>query len=596
MNKDLKAKLKNLPSKPGVYIFKDKSGGFVYIGKAVNLNHRVRSYFQSNKNLEPDKRIMIPKITDIATIVVGNEVEALLLEQTLIKEHRPEHNIRFRDDKSYQYIRIDYADDFPKIHTTREVREDGSEYFGPFTDGYALKQTVKLLNKLFPFRDCNDEIHADNFRKSRERPCLRYHLKKCLAPCIGAVDKETYNTAIRNCELFLQGKQTKILRNLKDQMRLASDEKRFEDAAVLRNHIQSIEYIITKQRVISPQMLNQDIVSLAWNKHLIAINLFIVREGKLIGKENFLLEGRSKKEAVSSFIKNYYKLRKDLPKEIILPILPDDKVVILKWLAKKGSTKFLLPKRGKKKQLQILGETNAQKYLDDHVRKEGASRAKSSEALLKLSKAINVKDLSRIECYDISNISGQYATGSMAVFTKGESDKSQYRRFKIKEFTTPDDPGMMKEMIGRRFRKKKEAIWPHPNLIILDGGKGQLGVIRKELDALDVNIPLIALAKKNEEIFVPGKARPVVLPRESPALYLIERIRDEAHRAAIGYHRQLRSKIVSSTLDDIPGIGPKTKKKLLQEFGSVRAIKKTPESTLVKIVGKKTAKNLKLNL
>lgn len=589
--------LKSLPQKPGVYIFKDQRGRILYIGKAQNIKKRVSSYFQKSKDLWPNKRSMIEKIESIDYIITFSETEALLLENNLIKKYRPRYNIVFKDDKQYKYIKIDYTDDFPRLYTVRKIEKGPASYFGPFTDGLALKQTLQLLRKLFPFRDCNQNIFVDNMHELKRKACLRYHIKRCLGPCIGKVSKEEYNQVIRSCLLFLQGKQEKIIKNLKRQMKKAAQKQDFEHAAILRDQVKNIEKIIAKQIIISPKPLSQDVISFIKNERAAYFNLFAIREGKLLGKENFTLKipQQSKNEEIlSSFIKHYYSETKDLPKEIILPNEMEEKESIEKWLkqlAAPGKIKITIAKKGRKKRLIQMGIEN----IKSEIKKR--KKDKNKNGLDELAKTLGLKKApKRIECYDISFLFGKEACGSMVVFENNQIKKSEYRRFKIRNPDLKDDLGMLKEVLTRRFSmaKEKGKSWSRPDLIVIDGGKGQLFMTLKVLAKLKLDIPAIALAKKEEKIYLPQERKPVILPRSSKALHLLQQIRDESHRFAISYHRKLRKKrSLASFLDQIKGIGPKRKKDLILTFRSPEKIRKAKEKDLEKIVGKKIAKAIK---
>ena len=427
--------IQNLPQKCGVYIFKDQENKILYIGKAAKIKTRVSSYFQKSKFLSEEKKILVQKVKRIDYIITDSEIEALLLESNLIKQYKPIFNISLKDDKQYKYIKIDYADDFPKIYTVRKITPGPASYYGPFTDAFAVKQTLTLLSKLFPFRNCNQNILVNTNKKSNQKVCLRYHIKRCPGPCAGKISKDAYNLLIRKCQLFLQGKQNKIISNLKSQMEKAACKRQFEKAALLRNQINDLKKIIAEQKIISQKPLDQDIISYFGKAHDLIINLFVVREGKLIGKENFRLKSpknASPEEILSAFVKQYYNSCYHIPKEIILQNYLHDQNLICAWLDQKSKrkVKFTIPKSGKKKKLIELGIKNAKTYLtNSEISKEtsGPKALKSLTSLLKLKKSPL-----RIECFDISNIQGHLATGGMVVFEKGLPKKQEYRRFKIK--------------------------------------------------------------------------------------------------------------------------------------------------------------------
>lgn len=545
MNKRLANQLKIIPRKTGIYIFKDSSGNILYIGKAKNIKKRVKSYFDRINSLSIDKKMMVGRISNIDYISVGSEYEAFLLESNLIKKYKPRYNVILKDDKNYLFIKIDYQDDFPKIYTTRKIERGRASYFGPFTDGQAVKQTLNLIRKMFPYRDCNQNIYDDNNIELKKKACLKYHIKKCLAPCIGAVSKDEYNRIIRKCELFLLGKRSTLVEKLKNEMLKASDKKNYEEAASLRNQIEAIKKITAKQVIISAKKENQDYISFVANKNKAFINLFIVREGKLIGKENFtmnIMKGNDDVEIITNFIKQYYPTATDMPKEIISQEkIPSEKKLSL-FLSRKFNKKIIISRayRGKRKSVIEMGKQNAQNYMEKML---GALGQKDIyKTLKKIKNIFSLENIPRrIECFDISNIQGKLATGSMVVFLNGVSDKKEYRRFKIKTVASANDVEMMREVILRRLKNKQ---WKYPDLIVLDGGRPQFNIIEKELKNIKIRIPMIALAKKEEEIYFDKYKKPFKLSKNSEELKLLQRIRDDAHRFAIRYHKILRKKKV----------------------------------------------------
>ncbi len=595
-----KATIKNIPNKPGVYLFKDAKKQILYVGKAKDLKKRLNSYFQNTASLALDKIKMLNQANNIDYILTSNELEALLLESNLIKQHRPKYNIILKDDKNYKYIKIDYQDSFPKIYSVRKIEKGPAQYFGPFTDGYAVNQTLDLIQKVFKYRDCEKDFtrrsseqrtQAGLNKKFGQRACLKYHIKRCLAPCIGKVTKEEYDQTIRQCELFLKGKQNQVAKDLEEKMTQESANKNFERAARLRDRLKDIKTIIKKQIVISPKQENQDYISLYRKENDFVINLFIVREGKLIGKENFLLKANSdsnNSELLESFIKQYYQKQLDRPEELILPETINDQDLIEKWL----KLTITIPSIGKKKQMLDLGIKNAIEYTR---RKFNGSIIGEKISILKsLQKILNLNTLpDRIECYDISNIQGKIATGSMVVFENGMSSKKEYRLFKIKTVFQANDVAMIKEVLERRVHND----WPTPDLIIIDGGKPQINAALEILGEHNWQTSLISLAKRFEEIYTPNTEKPINLPRDSKELHLLQQIRDEAHRFAITYHKKLRSKkSIISSLDEIQGLGPKYKKNLLLKFGNIDNIKKASIKELTKASNKKVAQQIKQSL
>ncbi|MDD3887593.1 MAG: excinuclease ABC subunit UvrC [Patescibacteria group bacterium] len=582
-----KATIKNIPNKPGVYLFRDAKKQILYVGKAKDLKKRLNSYFQNANSLALDKIKMVNQAKTIDYILTTNELEALLLESNLIKQHRPKYNVILKDDKNYKYIKIDYQDNFPKIYSVRKIEKGPAQYFGPFTDGYAVNQTLDLLQKIFKYRDCEKDLN----KKFGQRECLKYHIKRCLAPCIGKVTKEEYDQTIRQCELFLKGKQNQIAKNLEEKMKQESANKNFERAAKLRDRLKDINTIIKKQIIISTKQENQDYISLYRKDTDFIINLFIVREGKLIGKEDFLLKAdfnTNNSELLESFIKQYYQKQTDRPKELILPETINDQDLIEKWL----KLTITIPSIGKKKQMLDLGIKNAIEYSKRKF--DNSAVGEKISILSNLQKILNLNSLpNRIECYDISNIQGKEATGSMVVFQNGFPSKKEYRLFKIKTVFQANDVAMIKEVLERRVHNS----WPSPNLIIIDGGKPQINAALQVLGEHNWQTSLISLAKRFEEIHTLNNQDPIKLPAESKELHLLQQIRDEAHRFAITYHKKLRSKkSIISSLDEIQGLGPKYKKSLLLKFGNIENIKNASLEELTKASNKKIAQLIKQNL
>lgn len=582
--------IKNIPHKPGVYLFKDSKKQVLYVGKAKDLKKRFFSYFQKTSSLAPDKLKMLKQASHYDYIITSNELEALLLESNLIKQHRPKYNVILKDDKNYKYIKIDYQDDFPKIYSVRKIEKGPAQYFGPFTDGYAVNQTLDLLQKIFRYRDCAKDFNKKMLNtKFDQRACLKFHIKRCLAPCIGKISKQEYDQTIHQCELFLKGRQNQIVKNLEKQMQQASLNTNFEQAAKLRDQLSDIKTIIKKQKVISTKQENQDYISIyRQNKQKCTINVFIVREGKLIGKENFPLKtdfNANNSELLESFIKQYYQKQTDHPQELIIPETINDQNLLEKWL----KLKIIVPNKGKKKQLLDLGIKNAIEYSKRKF--EQSLDGQKLEILKNLKEKLNLPNLpNRIECYDISNIQGKNATGSMIVFTNGLPNKKEYRLFKIKTVLQANDVAMIKEILTRRVHNN----WPNPDLIIIDGGKPQINAAQQVISEHNFSTSLISLAKRFEEIFALNTQQPIKLPNDSKELHLLQQIRDEAHRFAITYHRKLHAKISQkSALDEIKGLGPKYKKVLLTRFGSIENIKKASQEEIAKTSNKKIAQLIK---
>ncbi len=582
--------LNSLPHKPGIYLMKDAEGTILYVGKAISLYNRVRSYFQESTDLSPKNRSMVAKVDDIEFLVVRNEVEALVLESNYIKQYRPKYNVLLRDDKSYPYIKVSLTEDFPRVYRVRSFQRDGNRYFGPYTNSGAVDATLDLLNKLFSFRTCRYD--ASNWAPPREgeppagwkqkllaRPCTQYYIHRCIAPCVAYATREEYDVVIRQVILFLEGKHEEVVKSLQERMQKAAEELNFEEAARIRDRIKAVEQVLEKQRIIHTEgQDDQDVIALASSEDETCAQVFFFRSGKLVGREFFILQGTrdsSSGEVMSSFLQQFYESSPHVPAEIIAEVEPDDRAVMLQWLKEKrgASVTMTVPKRGEKLRLVEMVKQNAKEVLEQQRIKWLTDSQKTQLALEELQEALNLAaPPQRIECYDISNTQGTNSVGAMVVFEAGRPKNSEYRRFKIKSVEGPDDFASHQEVLRRRFRAAS-GDWAMPNLIIIDGGKGQLSAAMEVLQELHIDVPTVGLAKENEEIFTPGSPDPIILPRSSQGLYLVQRIRDEAHRFGITYHRKLRSdRTFKSVLDEIPGIGPKRKKALMKHFGSIRAI------------------------
>ncbi|GLI19704.1 UvrABC system protein C [Tepidanaerobacter syntrophicus] len=574
-------KIAEFPEKPGVYIMKDKRGRIIYIGKAVSLKNRVRSYFQSPKNLPVKVASMVPKIENIEYIVTDSEVEALILECNLIKFNRPKYNILLRDDKQYPYIKIATSQPFPRLEVVRRVKKDGARYFGPYADVGAMREAIDVINKVFPIRSCKKDLSQVPLK---ERPCLNYYIKRCLAPCQGSVEQEEYDEMIKNIIMFLEGKQETLIKQLREKMEEEAAKLDFEKAAILRDQISALQKVLEEQKIVSTDMTDQDIIAMARGIDTVCIQVFFVREGKLVEREPFILsntKGAERKEILTAFVKQFYNNTNFIPKEIIIEEEIDDKTTIQEWLyGKKGSKVYIsIPKRGEKKKLAEMVAENARIYLEQIENKDEREKLKNMQALEELQKYLGLKDIPhRIEAFDISNTQGTESVASMVVFEEGQPKKEDYRKFKIKTVEGPNDFESMREVIFRRFKRAilgDEKFNNLPDLLLIDGGKGQLRYVREALRELGLeSIFTIGLAKEFEHIFVEGKEEPIVLPEDSEALYLVQRVRDEAHRFAITFHRSLRSKRnLKSALDDIPGIGKARRLALFKTFGSLEGIR-----------------------
>ncbi|MBE8949935.1 MAG: excinuclease ABC subunit UvrC [Quinella sp. 3Q1] len=558
----LQEKLKTLPDAPGVYLMKDARGKIIYVGKARVLKNRVRQYFQANKNHGAKVKAMVAKIADFETIITASEVEALILECNLIKKHRPRYNISLKDDKSYPYLRLT-AEDFPRIILTRRIIHDGSRYFGPYTSGLAVKETLQLLRKIFPLRTCK------TFAK---RPCLEFHIKRCLAPCAEKISCEDYLQIVKAAEKFLEGRTAQIERTLAAQMNEAAQTLNFELAARLRDILAAIRKVTEKQKIVSDTG-DADAIGLARLNGETCAQIFFIRDGKVTGRENFLLSGAADEtdaQAVTEFIKQYYSRAQISAAEILLPVaLPEDDLKILgEWLG----AKLIEPKRGVKRSLVEMANQNAEKFLSEESARRQFKDAQTVGAVEELKNFLNLPRLPRrMECFDISHIQGAETVASMVVFKDGAPDKKKYRRYKIR--TTegkPDDFLSMREVTSRRYGSADDL----PDLIVIDGGLGQLNSALEIIRGAGHQVPVVGLAKQFELIFVEDSSIPVELPRDSQALKLMQRIRDEAHRFAITYHRKLRRKRnLKSELDNVAGIGVKRRTELFKAFGTIGKIK-----------------------
>ncbi|HHY59372.1 MAG TPA: excinuclease ABC subunit UvrC [Clostridia bacterium] len=592
-NATIREKLELLPAKPGVYLMLDGDGQVIYVGKAASLRNRVRSYFRGVKQ-PPKVQAMLHYVADFEYIVTDSEVEALILECNLIKEHRPKYNISLRDDKNYPYLKVTVTQDYPRLVVVRSVKKDGNRYFGPYTQVGALNETLKLLRQLFPLRTC-----SDNTLERTTRPCLNYHIARCLAPCQKNVSKEAYREIVKEVILFLEGKQEDLIHRLKEKMERAAAELKFEKAAEYRDQIRAIEQVLAKQKIIFAGQQSYDVIAFARGTNEACVQVFFIREGKLIGRRHFFLAGTddlSRGEIMTAFLKQYYSQAETIPGEILLAEEPEEKELLEKWLAglrgKKVSLK--VPKKGEKHQLVEMVAENALTLLQEEEMLRRKKDMLTTEAVLELQQVLGLaKPPVRIEGFDISHMQGSMTVASMVVFENGEAKPQDYRRFRIKSVDGPDDYASMREVLTRRFRhlRDREASAPSsdkfaavPDLILIDGGKGQLNVAVEVLEELGLgHLPVFGLAEKEELIFIKGNAEPIRLPRHSPALRLVQRVRDEAHRFALTYHRDLRSRALkTSVLDQIPGIGPKRKKALLRHFGSVARIK---EASLEELKG-----------
>ncbi len=593
MNKKLQEKLDNLTKQPGVYLLKDLHGKVLYVGKAKNLRNRVRSYFQDSRIFDPKTTVMIQKVQDFDFIVVDNEVEALMLESNLVKQHKPRYNINLRDDKSYPYIRVT-NEPVPRVFVTRKIVKDGSRYFGPYTDVKHLRYIMQSVRKIFPIRSCKYYLDDDVIAKHKIKICLDYHIQRCQGPCEGLVSMNEYQEMIWQVEKFLKGKTKDLLQEMQMKMEQNAKDLNFEGAARLRDQIHMIEnYHYKSPKVIIVDDIDRDVVAFATEGDDACTVVFKIRDGKVVGRQHFYLQGvaeKPNKDILAQFLQQYYLESNYYPDQIFLPELPTDSDLIQSWLTKQAEHKIELhvPQIGEKKKLITLGQKNAKFLLDELMLQKVKRKDHIAYNVKVLQKHLNLPKLpKRIEAFDISNIQGKDAVASMVYFENGKPRKSEYRHFKIRQKTTPDDFAMMREVVYRRYKRLMNENKSLPDLILIDGGKGQLSSATQVLQELGIkNQPIVGLAKRLEEIYVPGFSEPQNIPKSSEGLKLLQQIRDESHRFAITYHRQLRKKrTLKSPLDDIPGIGPKRKDQLLRVFGSLKKISEAGVDEIVERSG-----------
>jgi excinuclease ABC subunit C len=638
----LRAILRQLPTSPGVYLMKDAGGRVLYVGKADSLRSRVRSYFGSRDALDARIARMTREVADIDYIVTDTVSEAFLLENNLIKEHRPRFNIRLRDDKSYPFVKITLGEDFPRIVRTRKLARDGSRYFGPYASASSVDETLKLLRKIFPFRTCNLDIPEG--KRVLERPCLLYYIKRCQGPCIQAIEKVEYRATIDRIVDFLDGRQEPIAADLRREMLESSAALRYEAAAVARDKLRAVERTMEQQKMAAYSRAEEDLIGMAREEEEACLQVLQVRNGKMIGREHFIVTGARDvpdDEVLGSFVLQYYAATQSVPRQVLVPSIPADAADLAAFLSDRRGSRVTVdvPRRGEKRRLLALATQNAVEALSKERAEWLADDQKRDEALVELSEALELtRPPERIECYDMSNIQGTAAVGSMVVFINGRPEPREYRRFRIRSGETPDDFRMMGEVLRRRLTRAaklrsetgylslaevgadeaaegdtgepvdeaarttrpRDAGWALPDLVIVDGGKGQLSTAVGVLDELQLaDLPVAGLAKRFEELYLPHRSAPIVLPRNSQGLYLVQRIRDEAHRFAITYHREVRGKrALHSVFDDVEGIGPARKKALLRKFGSVRRIREASVEEVAETPGvtRELAERLKSHL
>ena len=589
----LSEKLGQLPLRPGVYLFRDGGGRVIYVGKARVIRDRVRSYFQASRPAEFHKSRMVEEIADLDLVVTDTEMEALALENNLIKRHKPVYNVRLRDDKNHPYLKLTLAEEYPRLHVVRRPAEDGNVYGGPYIPANLGRKTAGLVRKLFGIRSCKEALNG-----RRPRPCLQYQIKRCVAPCVaGICSLDRYRRACEDARLFLEGRTEEVVRRLRSDMGRVAAEERFEEAASVRDQIRALERLETPQKITTTDLEERDLFAAHVEGERAAVQVFSVRDGKVVAREGFLLDRLTEPETVlSSSLQQFYSDGRYVPRELLVPAEIPDRELLQSWLsARRGSqVRIRVPQRGEKFRLLDLVVRNAQLAFDMEWKHP---RTRSQEILRALQDLLDLEvEPRRIECFDVSNIQGSDVVASMVVFVDGLPRKADYRKFRVKTVSgAPDDFASMREVVGRRYRRLLEEGKELPDLVLIDGGKGQLGAAVEALDELGIgDQPVASLAKREELIFVRGRAAPIALPRSSPVLQLVQRVRDEAHRFAVGYHRQARSKrTLRSDLDDIAGVGPAKRRRLLSAFGSVRGVRGASVAELATVVGESMAARIR---
>ncbi len=579
----IKNALAVLPDKPGVYLMHDATGKVIYVGKAVVLKNRVRSYFRNLASHTPKVKAMVAKIAEIETIVTSSEVEALILECNLIKKYRPRYNISLKDDKTYPYLKVTVQEAYPRLFVTRRLLKDGARYYGPYADAGAMHATVKLLRSMFPLRTCRS--------MSPDRPCLNYHIKRCLAPCAGHVSKAEYRNMIKAVCMVLDGRTADLERDLKQRMQAAADNYAFEEAARVRDQLQAVQRLGESQKAVTNSSGDMDVLGLGQDVTGLCVQIFFVRKGKLVGRDNFFLAdgGDAMDEVVAAFVKQYYNDATYIPHELVLPHLPqtEEKQLIEAWLTQRAGRRveLLVPQRGVKRELLALASDNAVKLLAERLRKGSLSLKNDEQAAEELQQALGLTHpLERMDCFDISHTQGSETVASMVVFRNGSVSKKDYRKYKIASAEgKPDDFKSMQEVVYRRYKDYEDL----PSLVVIDGGKGQLSSALEVIRGLGLaDLPVVGLAKREEEIFKPHTRESILLDRDSAALHLIQRIRDEAHRFAITFHRKLRGKRnLVSVLDHVEGIGPKRRQELWKSFKTLDAMRAASVEELAAVEG-----------
>jgi excinuclease ABC subunit C len=569
----LQEKLEQVPDRPGVYLYKDAKGQIVYVGKAASLRGRVRSYFQDSRARDPKTDALVGQIRDLDVIVTANELEALILESNLVKKHRPRYNIILRDDKHYPFLKLTTSEAFPRLVVARRVQQDGDAYYGPFYPATAMRETLRLVRQLFPLRTCRIKIDG-----TLPRPCIQYFIHRCNAPCTGAETREGYARTVAEVQRFLEGKDDDLVKELTRQMEAAAAETRFEQAAVLRDRIQALNTVRERQKIISTEETDQDIIGLVRQGADACVQLFFVRKGRLLGRESFFFDrvgGESDGEVLSAFVRQFYARSVVPAPEMLVSTEIAESDLVLEWLRQRrgGRLELVAPQRGRRRELVAMAEENAALALQSHL----LSRADRHQAVREeLGRALGLAEPpDRIEAFDISTIQGSDTVASMVVWQGGDMKKDDYKRYRIRTVTGTDDFAAMQEVLTRRYSKALEGEGPLPDLVLLDGGRGQLNVGVKVLEDLGLDyLPIASLAKRAEEVYTPERLQPLVLDLGSPALMTLQKIRDEAHRFAITYHKKVRQRrTISSELDRIPGVGPRLRTSLLKTLGSARGVR-----------------------
>ncbi|MEA2683589.1 MAG: excinuclease subunit [Chloroflexota bacterium] len=603
----LKERLRNAPTSHGVYVMRDARTRVIYVGKSSNLRSRLRSYFQASEPLRDLTARMVRKVFDFDVLTCGSEQEALILENTLIKRYQPRYNVRLRDDKNYLYMKVPRAGNFPRIYTVRRVSDDGARYFGPFTNAKALRSTMKTLRRVFPYRTCSDEIFK------RGHVCLDYHIKRCAGPCEGLISSGDYHGNLDQIGLFMEGRSGDLVKTLRTDMQEASDRLEFERAARFRDRLQALDRVAQQQTVITQAARDTDVLGLSRSATGAVVAVLTVRRGQVLGSEAFELEGATEgeeTEVLNGFVGQFYADATSLPREILLPVEVADAATLSEFLTSRRGARVevAVPRRGARVRLLEMARKNAEEALRQATIKKDYDDERSEKLLSDLQDALRMDRLPRrIECYDISNLMGTNPVGSMVVFEDGRPRTAHYRRFHIKGVRGSNDFAMMQEMLRRRFarlaalrdedgaREADSSFESLPDLVIIDGGKGQLSAAREVMEQLGVHqITTFGLAKRKEELYPAGSSRSIMLPLDSPGLFLLQRVRDEAHRFAITFHRNTRTKQrLSSPLDVVPGLGPARKRQLIKRFRSIAGVREASVEELVEVVPEKVARSIK---